>query len=153
MYPSAVEYVWVAFAMLLFGLCTNGYAFSLSLRRLHQEGEDQGEHWWRHLINSSLIETKATFAIDFLGTSAAIMGLVALGVYQFTGLAQFDGVGSILIGLTMMVAAVMLVRDIHDLIVGRGVDVKTLAALKREALAVKGVNAVLDLLTMYVQLV
>lgn len=150
MYPSAVEHVWVAFAMLVFGLCTNGYAFSLSLKRLHQEGEEQGEHWWRYLVNSSLIETKATFAIDFLGASAAVMGLVALGVYQLTGLAQFDGVGSILIGLTMMVAAVMLVRDIHDLIVGRGVDTKTLAALKREALAVPGVNAVLDLLTMYV---
>lgn len=150
LYPSAVEHVWVAFAMLVFGLCTNGYAFSLSLGRLRQQGEEQGEHWWRYLVNSSLIETKATFAIDFLGTSAAVVGLAALGIYQLTGLAQFDGVGSIVIGLTMMIAAVMLVRDIHDLIVGRGVNAKTLAALRREALAVKGVNAVLDLLTMYV---
>lgn len=150
LYPSPVEYVWVAFAMLVFGLCTNGYAFSLSLKRIRQEGEAEEEHWWRYLINSSLIETKATFAIDFLGTSAAVLGLLSLGVYQLTGLAQFDGVGSVMIGLTMMIAAVMLMRDIRDLIVGRGVDAKTLDALKKEALSVKGVNAVLDLLTMYV---
>lgn len=149
LYPSPVEHVWIAFAMLAFGLATNGYAFSLSLTRLREQGESD-VHWWRSLVNSSLIETKATFAIDFLGTSAAVLGLVALVVYQLTGLAQFDGVGSVLIGLTMMIAAVMLMRDIHDLIVGRGVDARTLTALKREALAVDGVNAVLDLLTMYV---
>jgi cation diffusion facilitator family transporter len=149
-YPSPVEHIWLAFAMLGFGLITNGYAFSLSLKRLHQEGSEQGDHWWRYLVNSSLIETKATFAIDFLGTSAAVFGLLALGIYQITGLAQFDGVGSVLIGVTMMVAAVMLMRDIRDLIVGRGVDTKTLQMLQKEALAVKGVNAVLDLMTMYV---
>lgn len=150
LYPSPVEYVWVAFVMLLFGFLTNGYAFSLSLKRLRQEGSEQGDHWWRYLVNSSLIETKATLAIDFLGTTATILGLLALGVYQLTGLAQFDGIGSILIGLTMMVAAVMLMRDIRDLIVGRGVDTKILEQLKHEALGVKGVNAILDLLTMYV---
>ena len=150
LYPSPVEHVWVAFAMLLFGFVTNGYAFSLSLKRLREEGNEQGDHWWRYLVNSSLIETKATLAIDFLGTTATILGLMALGVYQLTGLAQFDGVGSILIGLTMMVAAVMLMRDIRDLIVGRGVDAKILEQLKHEALDVKGVNAILDLLTMYV---
>lgn len=149
-YPSPVEHVWLAFAMLAFGLCTNGYAFSLSLGRIRQQGEEQNEHWWKYLVNSSLIETKATFAIDFLGTSAAIFGLASLGIYQLTDLAQFDGIGSVMIGLTMMIAAVMLMRDIHDLVVGRGVDTNTLQALKKEALAVKGVNEVLDLLTMYV---
>lgn len=55
-----------------------------------------------------------------------------------------------MVGLTMMIAAVMLMRDIRDLIVGRGVDERILTLLKEEALSVKGVNAILDLLTMYV---
>lgn len=148
--PTPVENIWLAFIVLVFGLSTNGYAFSLSLRRLRAHGKERGRRWWKYLINSSLVETKATFAIDFLGTSAAVLGLISLGLYQLTGLVQFDGVGSIAIGLTMMAAAVMLMKDIRDLIVGRGVDAKTLATIKEETLKVEGVNAVLDLLTMYV---
>lgn len=148
--PTPVEHIWIAFAMLSFGLVTNGYAFSLSLRRLRQNSDGRGKRWWTFLVNSSLVETKATFAIDFLGTSAALLGLASLVLYQLTGLAQFDGVGSVAIGLTMMAAAVMLMRDIRDLIVGRGVDGETLRIIKEETLAVHGVNDVLDLLTMYV---
>lgn len=148
--PTPVEHIWIAFAMLSFGLVTNGYAFSLSLRRLRQNSNGRGKRWWKFLINSSLVETKATFAIDFLGTSAALLGLASLLLYQLTGLTQFDGVGSVAIGLTMMAAAVMLMRDIRDLIVGRGVDGETLRIIKEETLAVHGVNDVLDLLTMYV---
>lgn len=149
-FGSPVEHIWLAFVMLVFGLATNGYAFSLSLRRLRSEGSERGQHWWRYLANSSLIETKATFAIDFLGSSAAVFGLVALCLYVVTGWTGFDGIGSIVIGLTMMIAAVMLMRDIRDLIVGRGVDAATQQQLKDAAVSVRGVRAVLDLLTMYV---
>lgn len=148
--PEPIEHVWVAFAMLTFGLLSNGYAFSLSLRRLHQHGREQGVHWWRHLVDSSLIETKATFAIDLLGTSAAFFGLISLGIYHATGLAQFDGLGSVVIGFTMMMAATTLIWNIRDLIVGRGVDVDTLERITHAALSVRGVNAVLDMRTMYV---
>ncbi len=148
-YPSELDNVWLAVAMLLFGLATNGYAFSLSLKRLAQQGNKEGR-WWKNLAHSSLIETKATFAIDFLGTSAALFGLASITAYTVTGWAQFDGIGSVLIGLTMMAAAVMLMRDIRELIVGRGVDQEVLRKLTDAALAVHGVNAVLDLKTMYV---
>ena len=148
--PTPVDHIWLAFAMLTFGLATNSYAFSLSFRRLKARGQQDGEHWWRHLVDSSLIETKATFAIDFLGTSAAILGLISLGIYQLSGYAQFDGIGSIAVGLTMMVAAVTLMWNIRDLIVGRGVDTKMLQRITDAALQVKGVNAVLDMRTMYV---
>lgn len=149
-YPSELENIWLAGAMLLFGLTTNGYAFSLSLQRLRQHGDGKEEPWWRHLVHSSLIETKATFAIDFLGTSAAVFGMVAIAAYVVTGYAQFDGVGSMLIGLTMMTAAVLLMKDIRDLIVGRGVDEATVQSITDATIAVKGVNAVLDLKTMFV---
>jgi len=149
-YPSELDNIWLALTMLVFGLATNGYAFSLSLRRLREQGDLKGEKWWRQLAHSSLIETKATFAIDFLGTSAAILGLLAIVSYVVTGFAQFDGVGSIVIGLTMMAAAAMLINDIRDLIVGRGVDDETLRKITKSTLSVKGVNAVLDLKTMFV---
>lgn len=148
--PDPIEHLWLALGMLTFGALSNGYALSLSIKRMHQQGVARGERWWRHLLHSSLIETKATFTIDVLGTAAALVGLLALGVYSATGFTALDGIGSIVIGLAMMGSAVLLMRDLRDLIVGRGVDAPTRAALRTSALEVPGVSAVLDLLTMYV---
>ena len=145
--PSPVDHAWLALVMLCVGASTNGYAFYLSVKRLRQQGASRS--WWRHLLASSIVETKATFVIDLLGTTAAFFGLFALGMLVFTGDARFDGVGSVMIGVSMMLAALLLIRDIHDLIVGRSVDHDTSLRIIAAAEAVAGVHNVLDLRTMY----
>lgn len=145
--PTPVDHVWLAFVMLSIGAITNGYAFLLSLRRLYQQGAKRS--WWRHLLASSIVETKATFVIDFLGTSAALFGFIALFAFALTGEARFDGIGSVVIGVSMMAAALLLIRDIRDLIVGRSVDRDTSQQIVSAVETVSGVQAVLDLRTMY----
>lgn len=145
--PTPIENVWLALIMLCFGITTNAYAFYLSLRRLRERGGGNG--WWEHLIASSLVETKATFVIDFLGTLAATVGLISLTLFALTGVDELDGLGSIIIGSLMMIAALLLIRDVRDLIVGRSVDKQTTWQIIAAAKAVKGVNDVLDIRTMY----
>lgn len=116
---------------------------------MKQEGKKRGRNWRQQFIHSSIIETKATFTIDFLGTSAALLGMVALLLYVATGDARFDGIGSIVIGLGMMAAAFFLILDIRGLIIGKSVDERTLATITRAALSVNHVRSVLDLRTMY----
>lgn len=145
--PTPVENVWLAFCMLTFGLASNGYALSLSVKRLRQQGKTK--HWLRHLLRSSIVETKATFVIDFLGTSSTVFGLLALGLFVLTSDARFDGAGSITIGLSMMLAALLLIHDVRDLIVGKAVDKQTTEEIINATLQVAGVNEVLDLRTMY----
>ena len=145
--PGPVENVWLAMAMLIIGFTTNFYAFRLSLKRLAQRSGNGSV--WRQLLSSSIVETKATFVIDLLGTLAAIFGFVALLLVIITGYEQFDGIGSIVIGLSMMVGAFLLVRDVHDLIVGKAVDSATSQEIIAAAVSIDGVNEVLDLRTMY----
>ncbi len=116
--PGEVERIGFAFAVLSFGFMTNGFAFSRSLKRLRQTGNGK-KSWRRQLFNSSLVETKATFTLDLLGTSSALMGLIALGLYVVTGDARFDGVGGVLVGGSMMISAGALIADVRSLIVGR----------------------------------
>ena len=147
MNPSQIESVWIALIMLIVGFSTNFYAFRLSFNRLKQRSGRNG--MVKHFINSSIVETKATFIIDFLGTLAAVFGFVALVLFVITNNAQFDGLGSIIIGLSMMIGAFMLMRDVRDLIVGRAVDGETSRKIIKAATSVDGVNSVLDLRTMY----
>lgn len=146
--PSDVDNVILALIMLSFGLVTNGYAFRLSIYRLGETGSRQYS-WWRQLIRSSIVETKATLLIDFLGTTAACIGLVSLSIFALTGDSRLDGVGSVAIGLTMMTGAALLIRDVRDLIVGKAVDPAVAQRITAAALKVKGIQSILDLRTMY----
>ncbi len=145
--PQPVTSLWLAMAMLTFGFATNAYAFSLSLRRLHRLHPNTS--WFHELIRSSVVETKATFLIDFLGTFAALMGFIALLVYAATGNPVFDGLGSIAIGLGMMLVAALLIKDVRALIVGRAVDPDVSSRIIEAAQSVAGISSVLDLRTMY----
>jgi divalent metal cation (Fe/Co/Zn/Cd) transporter len=145
--PSGIENTWIALVMLAIGLSTNFYAFRLSYLRLKRCSGRKSV--WKHLVNSSIVETKATFMIDFLGTIAAVFGLVSLILFVITGNEMFDGIGSMVIGLSMMVGAGLLIRDVRDLIIGKSVDDETSQAITKAALSVKYVNDILDLRTMY----
>lgn len=145
--PTPVEDIWIAFIMLTFGLCTNAYAFSLSVSRLHKLAP--GVSWLRQLLRSSVVETKATFLIDFLGTSAALIGLVALTIYTFTGNPAFDGLGSLAIGVCMMLVASLLIKDVRDLIIGKAVEPEVIERIIGAAQSVHHVKSVLDIRTMY----
>lgn len=147
MNPDIITNVWLAFVMLIIGFSTNFYSFRLSFRRLKQRSGRDGI--WKHLINSSIVETKATFIIDFLGTIGAVFGFIALLLFVVTGNAQFDGFGSIMVGISMMVGAFLLMRDVRDLIIGKAVDDKTSRRIVKVARTIDGVDDVLDLRTMY----
>ena len=146
--PSPVDNIWLAFTMLIIGLITNAYAFSLSLKRLRRL--HGGISWWHQLLRSSVVETKATFLIDLMGTVAAGLGFIALLAYILTANPVFDGFGSIAIGAAMMICASLLIRDAHDLLVGRAVSQDITDRIITAAHSVDGIDSVLDLRTMYI---
>lgn len=148
--PSELQYIPVAIGVLIVSLIANGYAFSLSLRRLYRHHIGSDTNWVKTLLRSSLIETKSTFLVDALGTAAAIAGLLSLGLFLLTGNARLDGVGALLIGLLMMTGALFIIADVRGLIIGRAVSRSTAATIKQAACSVQNVRDVLDLRTTYI---
>jgi cation diffusion facilitator family transporter len=145
--PEPITHVWLAYLALGIGLTTNGYALSLSIRRLH--GAHVGPNMWHRFRHSSLIETKATLVLDLLGVVASVFGLIALLAYHFTGTSIFDGLGSVMIGLATAVLSTMLIGAVKDLLVGHSATSDIEELIRKAALEVDGVERVLDLRTMY----
>jgi cation diffusion facilitator family transporter len=146
-HPQEIENVFIALGLLIFNVLTNGYALSLSMRRL-KENHPKNSWWWR-IRHSSIVETKATFLVDLLGTTAGLIGLAAIGTLIVTGDPRLDGIGSIVIGLSMMFAASFLIRDVREFIVGRAANPLQEQKITVAAEAVSHVIKVLDLRTMY----
>ena len=146
--PEPISRTSLAFAMLTFGLITNLYAFSRSITRLKQSSPKKSV--WASMRDSSLIDTKITFTVDFLGSTAALLGLVSLTLYVMTGNVRFDGIGAISVGIATMIAAVLVIVDIHGFIIGESVPSKTIDQISRSARSVKGVQSVVDVYAFYV---
>lgn len=145
--PSAIDSGWIAVIALVLGIITNGYAFSLSFKELR--ASDRNSSILSSIKSSSLLELKASFLIDGAGMTAAIIGLVSVGLSLATGITIFDGVGSLFIGVMMTIFALLLIRDVKNFIVGKAASKRTQRKIERVAMSVKGVQEVLDLRTMY----
>lgn len=146
--PRPIHDIWLAFAVLAITLVTNGYAFFLSFRRLLRRRHFK--HILRIFYRSSLIETKTTFILDFMGTIASFLGLIALIIYTFTGDYRYDGLGAVAIGISTGIGAAFLIMGIRDLLIGKSASSDVEAKIKNAALNVDEVQDVLNIKTLHV---
>ncbi len=141
--PKPIEYIYLAYLVLIISLVTNGYSFSLSARRILS-----GRSFWKvrkAFSESTFLETKITFTSDMLGFLSAGFGLVALILFERTDHAWFDGLGGMMIALLMAGFSFWLLRNVRDFIIGVSAPVETQRKIEEAALEISGVKEVLDL--------
>jgi divalent metal cation (Fe/Co/Zn/Cd) transporter len=111
--PKAIENILLAYAALLFAACSNGYAFYVSAKRILDGRKPSALA--RTFASSSRIMTKNTFVLDLMGMSAALVGFIALILYQFVGERRFDGLGAMGIGVVLAFLSIDLILDIRKM--------------------------------------
>lgn len=148
MNPKPLHSLGLAFTVLVITIFTNGYAFFLSLRRLMKRRKLK--YIVQIFYKSSLVETKTTFILDFIGTIASFLGLIALLIYSITGDYRYDGLGGMIIGVAVGIGAVFLIIGIRDLLVGRSASAEIEAKIRSAAMNVDEVKDVLNIKTLHV---
>lgn len=141
-----IDYIWLAYIILLAGTITNGYSLSVSARKLLE-----GKRWSalpKVFVSTIHVAPRTTFALDSAGFLAAVLGLVALVIYGLTGDARYDGLGAMAIGVLLATSSIFLLSSAKTFIVGRRASPEVEQTVKQAALQVEGVNAILDLRTM-----
>lgn len=147
-HPQVVNDIGLAILVLIITFFTNLYAFVLSLKRL-----------LRHrgilkiikiFYTSSLVETKTTFTLDLMGTSASFLGSIALLIYAITGDLRFDGIGAMAIGLTLGIFSFFLILGIRDLLIGRSASEEVEESIKQATMKFPEVEKVISIKTLHV---
>lgn len=145
LHPQPLQAPILAIAVLTLAIVTNGYAVSLSARKL--SAEKGGLRGIFQNFNQPLV--KGAFLRDIIGTFTSVLGLFALLLYQFFGLIVFDALGAILAALFMAAGSIMLMSQARALITGRSLPEDILAQLKTAILADPQVEAVNQLAAIY----
>jgi len=139
-----LENSWLAIAVLSLAVATNGYAVSLSVRKLAEEDglREAFRDPKRPLVKSALIR-------DVVGTFTSVLGLAALGLYHAFDVVIFDAAGALTAAVMMAGGSVVLMSQARSLITGRSLPEDDLDRLRATVLDMRAVDAVNQLHAIY----
>ncbi|OAN39004.1 cation diffusion facilitator family transporter [Microbacterium sp. H83] len=112
-----VESPTVAYIVLGIAFVLEGASFTQAMVRSRALARERGSSTWDYVLDTSDTTLRAVFFEDM----AALVGLViaggAIALHQITGVAAWDAIGSILVGVLLGVVAVILIgRNIAFLV-------------------------------------
>ena len=145
-HPEPLKYAWVAVGILVFGVV----AETVSLRAcLHEIRKIQGNRslwqWFRQSRQSELV---VILGEDLAALLGLVLALGAVVVTMITGDPKWDALGSMAIGVVLIIVAAGIAIEIKGLLIGQSAEPDTEARL-RECLARQpGVEKVYRLITM-----
>lgn len=144
--PEPVENTGVALIILVVSIVLEGWSTLGNIRVMNQRrGQTGFVRYLRDTKDSDLI-------VVFGENSAAVLGLLfamaSLGLAYETGDARWDAVGSIAIGLVLVLVATFLAREVKSLLVGEAADPALLRCFEELAERDPHVERVLNVLTL-----
>ena len=146
--PQDIQHLNLAYTVLTISIFTNGYAMSLSLKRLLRKKPI--DKIWSVFTHGALIETKASLVLNFTGVLASFLGIITLLLYQFTGNARYDGLGAMLIAVILGILDIYLIKRAKDLLVGRSASPGTENKIMMAVKSFKEVEDIIDLRTLHI---
>ena len=139
--PAPIENAWVAIAILVFGIAAESVSLWGCLREVNKDrGRQSLWNWFRGSRQSELL---VIFAEDIaaLGGLSLALGFIALALA--TGNPVWDAVGSICIGVLLVLVGV----EVKALLIGQSVEGRVLANMRQHLAAHEEVETVYNLLT------
>ncbi len=147
LHPVEIENPMVNYIVLGLALVFEGSAWFFAFKEF---GKVKGQRGYIEAVKRG--KDPSMFVVLF-EDSAAISGLMIamLGVWltQVTGIAVFDGIASIVIGLILGVTAIWLAVETKGLLIGEGANRNVIASIRQIAESFDEVENVNELLTMH----
>lgn len=145
-HPESLASPWLAIGVLLFAMVAEGISLWGCLREVNKiRGNQSLRTWFRETRQSELL---VVFGEDVAALLGLAFALLAVGLVILTGNPLFDALGSIIIGLLLIIVALMIGAEVKQLLIGQGVDPATKQAITDFLLEQEEIKNVLNLITL-----
>jgi len=146
LHPEPLSYPWVAVAVLTFAIVAESISLWGCMREVNKERHGRSiAQWFRQSRSSALI---VVFGEDIAALVGLLFALVAILATFLTGNPLWDALGTISIGVLLIVIAVFIAVEVKDLLIGQSVDPATLAEMREFFDECAEIGEVFSLLTM-----
>jgi len=144
-HPQAVERPWIAIAVLVFSAIAEGTALRKCIELIDRtRGERSLWQWFRTTRQADLVVVFGEDAAALVGLSLA---LVAVVLTLVTGNPMFDALGTMAIGLLLVIVAFFLGVEIKAMLIGQSMAPATEAQIRAFLLAREEVAQLYSLIT------
>lgn len=145
-HPEPLTHAWVAVAVLVFAIVAESISLWGCMREVNKERHGRSiVQWFRQSRSSALI---VVFGEDIAALLGLVFALVAILATHITGDPLWDALGTISIGVLLIVVAVFIAVEVKDLLIGQSVDPATLVEMREFFDERPEIEEVFSLLTM-----
>jgi cation diffusion facilitator family transporter len=146
--PEPLKQVWVALSILGFAILLEGASLSGALGQIRKlRGEKTLRQWLRTTRSAELVVVLGEDVAALIGLTLAF---VFVGLTWLTGNPMYDALGSITIGIVLIVVSVMVAIRIKSLIVGRSAEPELRALIEDIIAADPAIDRLLNTITLQI---
>lgn len=145
-HPAPITAPWVAIGVLIFAIVAESISLWGCMREVNKERHGRNLlQWFRQSRSSALI---VVFGEDIAALAGLTLALLAVGLTLLTGNPMWDALGTVIIGLLLIVIAIFIAIEVKALLIGQSVEPRKLDQMRAFLEAQSQVNKVYNLLTM-----
>ena len=118
--PHEIENANIALLVLIVSVCMEGISLKGALSAMSEEKGSQTLWQWFKSTHSS--ELMVITGEDIAALLGLVIALVGLGLTVLTGNTAFDAIGSMLIGVLLIIVAAVVGVEVHSLLIGESAE-------------------------------
>jgi len=145
-HPEDLSHPWVAVGVLVFGIVAETVSFRACLHEVNKvRGERSLMRWFRESRQSELV---VILGEDIAALLGLVLALVAVLLAMFTGDPMWDALGSMAIGVVLIIVAAGIGWEIKGLLIGQSADPALEACIRKFLLEKTETEKIYRLLTL-----
>lgn len=145
--PHPLENAWLPIVVLLIAIGLESFSLRTAVRESNHVRGTQG--WIQFIRRSKAPELPVVLLEDVAALLGLVFALLGVGLTVLTGDSLWDAVGTIMIGLLLVLVAIVLGIETKSLLVGEGASVDDVRAIRQALDAHDDVTAVVHMKTLY----
>jgi cation diffusion facilitator family transporter len=146
LHPEPLSHPWVAIAVLVFAIAAESVSLWGCMREVNKERHGRSlSQWFRQSRSSALI---VVFGEDIAALLGLVFALIAIIATFLTGNPLWDALGTVAIGVLLIVVAVLIAAEVKELLIGQSVEPSTLEEMKAFLEGREEIDEVFNVLTM-----
>jgi cation diffusion facilitator family transporter len=145
-HPAPLRQWWWAAGVLVFGIVAEGVSMRACLQEVAKVRE--GRSLWQWFRGSRQSELVVIFGEDLAALLGLCFALAAVLLSVATGNPAWDAIGTVAIGLLLMVVAVMVAIEVKAMLIGQSIDPRRQARMRAFLDARPEIAGVISLITL-----
>jgi len=141
-----IKFPWVAIGVLAFAIVAESVSLWGCMREVNKER--YGRSLWRWFRQSRTSALIVVFGEDVAALTGLVLALLAISLSVITGNPMWDAIGTITIGVLLIVIAIFIAVEVKQLLIGQSLEPRRVAEIREFLQAQPELQQVYNLLTL-----